>query len=131
MVPMRRQERLEIRLGNANQPVDPVRDEKPIGDPATDSASRCIEGFGDLLNRVEFRRFRLIGFHFHRQLFAGAASARQGLGGDEFAFPMTSPISNRRGHVKRAYPRGRDWKPEQRNVFLGACHAVRAIAKSW
>jgi hypothetical protein len=57
VAPVSRQERLEIRLGNANQPVDAVRDEKPIGDPAPDTASRRIEGFGDLLYRVDFGAF--------------------------------------------------------------------------
>jgi len=79
---MSRQERLEIRLGNANQPVDAVRDQKPIGDPAPDTASRCIEGFGDLLDPVEFRRLRLIGLHFHHRPFP-APPGRHDLGGDD------------------------------------------------
>ena len=72
---MSRQERLEIRLGNAHEAVYAMRDEEPIRDPAADTARQRIEGFGDLLDRIEFQRFRLIGLHFHLHLFASAARA--------------------------------------------------------
>jgi hypothetical protein len=40
VVPVRRQERPVIRLGNAHETVDAVRDEKPVGDLAPYGAAR-------------------------------------------------------------------------------------------
>jgi hypothetical protein len=55
---------LEIRLGNPDQSIDPMRHEKAVLDPSADRAAGDFDENGDLLDRVEFhRRFWLIGFH--------------------------------------------------------------------
>ena len=51
LVPVRRQERPVIRLGNAHETVDAVRDEKPIGDPASYGAARNVQTICKYTNR--------------------------------------------------------------------------------
>jgi hypothetical protein len=63
-VPVGCQKGLEIRLGNPDQSIDPMRHEKAVLDPSADRAAGDFDENGDLLDRVEFhRRFWLIGFH--------------------------------------------------------------------
>jgi hypothetical protein len=59
--------------------------------------SRCIQGFGDLLDRVEFRRLRLI-LHFHHRLFP-VPPGRHELGGDDLLF--RSPLRFQIGEVRQ------------------------------
>jgi len=54
-VPMIGEKGRQIRLGNPDEPVDAVCDEKPVGDPAPHAARRGADAVGDLLDRVEFR----------------------------------------------------------------------------
>ena len=65
-------------------------------DPATNGARRGADALGDLLDRVEFRRFRLIGFHFHHRLFP-VPPARHDLGGDDLL--SRSPLRFQIGEV--------------------------------
>jgi hypothetical protein len=64
VVPVGGQKGLEIRLGNPNQSIDPMRYEKAIVDPSANRAFAALNGLGDLFLRVEFRRcFWFVGFH--------------------------------------------------------------------
>jgi hypothetical protein len=80
--------------GNSNQPVDPVGNRKLLFDPAPHRARRGVDALCDLLNRVEFRRLRLIGFHFHHH---------------------PCPVPQRRGYVAMAWCPGHlsDFKSER------------------
>jgi hypothetical protein len=61
---MRVQKCLEIRVGNANEPVDRVSDEKLFFDPPPHGSRRRLHEVGDMLDRVELRgRLRPISFH--------------------------------------------------------------------
>jgi hypothetical protein len=91
------QESLEILIGNPDEPVDPVCNEKALSDPPPNSALRALHDVGDLSDREEFRgRFRSIGTHFappfpHR--IQRGTRVRWRL----CEVSITSPISNRRG----------------------------------
>ncbi len=51
---MGRQKCPEVRLRNAHEAVDLMRDEKSLLDPAPNSARRNFQVVGDLFDRVEF-----------------------------------------------------------------------------
>jgi hypothetical protein len=53
LVPMSRQEGLEISFGNPHQPIEPVRDQKALIDPAPNGAGADAEAVGDLFDREE------------------------------------------------------------------------------
>src|SRR5215472_9197873 len=55
VVPMSRQKSLEIGLGNAHQPIKPMRDQKPLLDPTPNRALAHPDALGDLFDREEFR----------------------------------------------------------------------------
>jgi hypothetical protein len=55
VIPVSRQKGLEISLGNPQQPIEPVRDQKALIDPAPNRAGADAEALGDLFDREELR----------------------------------------------------------------------------
>ena len=109
VVPPRCQKGLEIRLGNPNESVDPVDDEKGLLDPSADCAGRDFEQIRDIVDSVEAGRQRhgrtLIQWHLTHLHFDGL----QTTGALE-----TSPASWPRHHAARlsaALPYSRSGDP--------------------
>jgi hypothetical protein len=96
VVPLRCQKGLEIRLGNPNESVDSVDDEKALLDPSADCAGRDFEQIRDIVDSVEAGRRRhgraLILWHLTHLHFDGL----QTTGALE-----TSPASWPRHHAAR------------------------------
>jgi len=51
VVPVSGQKGLEIGCGNPHQPIEPVRDQKVLVDPAPNGASADAKAMGDLFDR--------------------------------------------------------------------------------
>jgi hypothetical protein len=53
VLPVSSQKGLEIGRGNPHQPIEPVRDQKALIDPAPNGASADANALGDLFDREE------------------------------------------------------------------------------